>query len=235
MIHLGEGLLGREHGDRRHRDQPVRVRAEGLGHVGVERAGEGPAQLVVGEGGDGEAVGGIEDRNVDPDLVEALVKQLGHHRGGAVGRVAGGKPPPGCAGDAHLAAQLGGHPPNGGGTVDHLVEAGGHVVARDVDDEVANPWEELDDVTVGVDHRMIQLRPDPGDLGGRSDAHGSCGVAVVRSRVWTRTGSSNPFSIRRPAGSVSTDGSAATASSTRTSPGTAESTRRAARFTTGPK
>ena len=165
MVEFGDRLLWSEHRDRRDGQQPIGERRMRLGHVDVEGPGQCLAQLVVGEGGDGEAVGGVEEGDIDPHLGEPLVEKLRQHSGGPVDGVAGGETPPGSSGHAGLTPELEGHLAHCGAAMHHLVELDGNVGAGDVGDEIAHPRQVLDHVAVGVDHRVGQLGAHPGDAG----------------------------------------------------------------------
>ena len=51
----------------------------------------------------------------------------------------------------------------------HLVETLRGVLARELDDVVADERHELDLVAVGVDHRVVEPRPDARDLVARDE------------------------------------------------------------------
>ena len=94
VVELGDGLVGVVGRDDPDGDQPVGVRAVGLGVVAVAGPGEGAAQLGVVDRHDRQADGGVEHGDVDAQLVEAFVEQPGEHGGGPVEGVAGGHAPP---------------------------------------------------------------------------------------------------------------------------------------------
>jgi hypothetical protein len=79
VVDLGQRLVGVGHGDHRHRLQPVAQAGEDLGGVAVERPGEDLAHLRAGGRAGEEPVRGVEHGDVDADLVEAPVQEVGHH------------------------------------------------------------------------------------------------------------------------------------------------------------
>ena len=103
VLELVDGLLGREGRDARHRFEAIAEVGVDLGVVAVEGPGHGPAQLVVGEGGDRQAVGRVQQGEVDAELIEAVVQEIGEHGRRPVERVLGGDAPPGRAGHAEPA------------------------------------------------------------------------------------------------------------------------------------
>ncbi|MGR6999032.1 hypothetical protein ACU686_14285 [Yinghuangia aomiensis] len=207
MVEFGDGFLGGEHGDRGDRGETVAVGAVDLGVVAVECAREGAAQLVVGKLGHREAVGGVEDREVDADLVEALVHQVRQHAGGAVEGVGGRDSPHGGGVDAQVAA-LGavgdGTAPVGG--VAHLLEHGGEVGAGVLGDEVAHQGQVFDQVAVAVDDGVVEPAADRGDLvGGQVDHARSSGRRAPRTSAPGRAPVCRPFSnVTSPATTVAT-------------------------------
>ncbi len=164
MLELGDRLVGGERGDARHRHDAVAVRAIRLGGVHVERPRQRRPQLVVGEMDRGEPVRRVGDRNVDADLIEALVEELRQHRGRAVERVARRYPPPRHAHERHLAALCGRERLGEAAARDDHVEPFGDRRAGDLDEDVAHERQVLDDVAVAVDDRVVDPLANPGDV-----------------------------------------------------------------------
>ena len=75
VLELGDRLLRRVGGDAGGRRDAVAEVAEVLSGEGVERAAGGPPRLVVGDARHPQPHRGIEDRKVDPELVQPLVEQ----------------------------------------------------------------------------------------------------------------------------------------------------------------
>ena len=120
----------------------------------------------------GEPVRRVHHRNVDTDLVEPLVQELRQHRGGAVEGVAGGDPPPRDARQRQFAPLIGRQHLREPSAVDDEVETLRDVFTREVDEDVTHEGQVLDDVPVVVDDRMVDPRPDRGDVVARR-VHGA--------------------------------------------------------------
>ena len=160
---LLDGFFGRVHRDHRRGCHAIRVRAEHLGVVEVERARGGAPQVVVGHSRQRDhlqALPGVHDREVEADLVEPLVQVAGEHRGRAVARVLGGHRPPHRHGGAPVVALVDGLAERAA-LVHHVAdELVGHLGPADVADEVHHHREHLELVGVGVDDRMVDLIVD---------------------------------------------------------------------------
>ncbi len=155
---------GRERGDARHRDQPVGVGGVLLGQVGVERGRHGLAQLGIADVDGDEAVGRVQDGDVEAELIEPVVEQAREHRGRPVEGVAGGDAPPRGLDDAMAPAQLVADSLERPTAVDDGVEALRQRLAGQLDQQVPDEGKELDQVSVAVDDRVVQLGPDAPDL-----------------------------------------------------------------------
>src|SRR6185437_16001116 len=92
-VQLVDGLFGRDVGDDGHGGHAVAVGGEHLGRHDVIGPHKPAAQLVVGHVGHLQAHGGIDDREVDAEVGQALVHEAGSQRGGAVDGGVGGAPP----------------------------------------------------------------------------------------------------------------------------------------------
>src|SRR5439155_1295949 len=93
VLELRDGFLGRVHGDAGGGRDPVGEVMEGVGGEDVERATGGPARLVIGDTRDAEAGGGIEHREVQAELVQALVEEPRQQARRPVARVLLGRRP----------------------------------------------------------------------------------------------------------------------------------------------
>ena len=156
--------------------QPVVQTTEHLGVVQVEGARRRPAEVVVWHARQRDheqAHARVDDAEVEPDLVHALVQQPWQHGGGAVERVLGGHRPPHRHGGTRIEALLGGHPeraPDVAHVGDPPVR---HVGAADVAEEVEEHRHHLELVRVGIDDRMVDAFADLGQ-GGMSVRDGRC-------------------------------------------------------------
>src|ERR1700730_8602414 len=92
-LELLDRLLWGVHRDHRRRGQPVAEIAEIIGRDDVEAANHRAPGLVVLDARYAEPRGRIDDAEIDPQLVEAIVQHARHHRRGAVAGV-GGLPSP---------------------------------------------------------------------------------------------------------------------------------------------
>jgi hypothetical protein len=117
-------------------------------------------QLVVGEVDGDEPVGGVQNGQVETELVKALVEQPRQHGGGPVESIAGRYSPPGRLDDPMAPAHFVAHSLERLAAVHNGVEALGHRLASEVDEQVPNKGQEFDQVTVAVDDRMVELVPD---------------------------------------------------------------------------
>ena len=164
VLELGQRLLRCERGDARYRDQPVGVGGVLLGQVGVERGRHGLAQLGIADVDGDEAVGRVQDGDVEAELVEPLVEQAREHRSRPVEGVTRGDAPPRGLDDAKAPAHLFVDSLERPTAVDDGVEALRHRFAGQVDQQVPDEGKEFDQVSVAVDDRVVQLRPDAPDL-----------------------------------------------------------------------
>jgi hypothetical protein len=113
----------------------------------------------------GEPVRRVGDRDIDANLIEALVQQPGQHRGRAIERVARRDPPPRDPHERHLAPLRGREHLREPSAVDHEIESLDDRRIRELDEDVAHKREVFDDVPVAVDDRVVDLTTDLGDLG----------------------------------------------------------------------
>ena len=106
------------------------------------------AHLVVAHLVGRDAVGGVDDGEVDAGIGQALGIELRQHAGGAVDGVFARRRRP-----EHGAMALGVARPA------HLLEPGGDLGPADLADEVLHRPFAFEQVGVGVDHRVIEPRP----------------------------------------------------------------------------
>ena len=143
-----------------------------LGGEHVEGAAGGPPRLVVGDARHPQPHRGIEDREVDPELVQPLVEQPRQEAGRAVTRVARGRRPERFLGQApplplgHRQRERLAH------TLANRREALGRPVAADAAQLLDDHRTELQPVAVGVDDGMAQLASNLDGAGMFVTAHG---------------------------------------------------------------
>ncbi len=157
MVELLDRLLGGEGGDDRHRFEPVAVVGVDLRVVRVQSSGDRAPHLFVGHREHREPEARIEQQEVEPELLRAAVRERRQRDGHAVEGVLLGKTP----------EDAGGHEPRvvGRERAPHeLLVAIGHAVSRHFADDVVHEREELEEVPVGVDHRMVEPGSDPSHL-----------------------------------------------------------------------
>jgi hypothetical protein len=88
------------HRDDRSRGQPVAETLKVIGRDDVVGADHGAPRRVIGYARKAQPGGRVDDREIETDLVEAIVEQPRHHRGGAVECVFRLASPEGLLGDA---------------------------------------------------------------------------------------------------------------------------------------
>ena len=81
---LGDRLVRGVHRDDRRRGQAIAQAAEVIGRDDVVGADHGAPGGVVLDAREAQPGGRVDDRKIKADLVEAIIKQARHHRGGAV-------------------------------------------------------------------------------------------------------------------------------------------------------
>ncbi len=93
VLELGDGLVRGVGGDHRRRGEAVVQPVARVRQVGVEGAAASPAHLVVGVVEARQPHAGVEHREVQADLVHALVEQTGQERRRPIERVGRHRPP----------------------------------------------------------------------------------------------------------------------------------------------
>jgi hypothetical protein len=157
---LIDRLAGRVHRDDGGRCHPVGVRPEHLRVVEIERARGTQAQLVVGHArqcDDLKPLAGIDNREVEADLVEPVVEVAGQHSCRAIPRVLRGHRPPHRHRGTPVSPFVDGLSERAPLVHEVRDELVGHLRAADVADEVHHHREHLELVRVGVDDRVVDL------------------------------------------------------------------------------
>ena len=155
---FGDRLVGGVHRDDRRRGQPVAELGEIIGRDDVVGADHGAAGGVVLNARKAQPGGRVDDDEIEAELVEAVVKQARHHRGGAVERVLRLAAPERRLADA-LGAPLGGrHRQRVAGRPHRLQKAVRGQVAADLAHLVAEHRIVFDPMPVAIDDRMVDFR-----------------------------------------------------------------------------
>ena len=151
---LLDRLVRRVHGHDRRRRDPVRVRLEHLRVHPVDRAGHGAPDLLVGVADPEKPERGVEDAEVDAEVVQSFVEEPRDHGGRAIERP-GRLTPPGRAMDAPSQSFLGGDvvPGRVRGLLDERFDDRG---ACDVAQVVEEDRHRFEPVTVTVDDGMVE-------------------------------------------------------------------------------
>lgn len=123
------------------------------------------ANLVIRCGEDGEPSARIQEREIDPELVEALIGEPGERHRHPVECVLLGQTPENAR--RHEAGVIGLEAPLHEGDV-----AMREVPAAELAHEVRHQGHELDEVPVAVDNRVIEARANPPDVVTRDKAEG---------------------------------------------------------------
>ena len=149
-VEMLERFGGRVHGDRGGDRDAIAQVTHVLGVVRVERPRRHVAHLGIGLAQYRQAGRGVDDREIDAELGQTLVEQLGHEGRCPIERVAWGAPPGNClAADRGESQTVLGHEPIG------------HCRAADLAYVLGDMWDHLEQVSVGVDDRMIELHLRP--------------------------------------------------------------------------
>ena len=160
MLELVDGFLGGVHRDLGHRQQAVGELGEDAGVEAVERAARTATVALVVEVAEQQSEAGVDHADVDAELGQTLVQEPGEHGGGAIDRELHAAVAPGASGDPAVGALLG----RQGVPVDDRAEGAGGAAQHGLAVE-AHPFlhqltgkggEELDGVTVDVDHRVVE-------------------------------------------------------------------------------
>ena len=160
VVELGDRFLRREHRNGRNRREPIFVARITLCVVAIESPGHRAAQVVVRESRDRQAVSWIEQRVVEAEFVHPAVHDLRGHRGRAVQGVARRDAPPGHARHAQPPLGFLGHLPGEHASLRELVKLFRDALAGFFDQEVSHDGDELDQMPIAVDHRMVELALD---------------------------------------------------------------------------
>ena len=154
VVKLAQGFVGREGWDDRYGFEPVPVPVEDLGIVPIERPRPCPADFVVGVRQQWQTEARIEQRIVDPDLIESSVQQFGQRHGHSVECVLGRKAVEHTHWEeASLEAVLA-----------EATQAFEHLAASLFPDDVVDEGQKLEQVPVTVHDWMVETIPDTGDV-----------------------------------------------------------------------
>ena len=174
VLELVDRFVGGVHGDLGDGEQPVGELGEDTGVEPVERAARTATVALVVEVTEQEPEARVDDAHVDAELGQALVQEAGEHGGGAVEGQLHPAVAPRSACDATVGAFLGGEAvpvddrtEGARGAAQHRLAVEAHAL---LDQLPGQGREELDGVTVDVDHRVVELAPH---LGGTQSAHRS--------------------------------------------------------------
>ena len=167
-VDLGDRLIGRVHRDERRRLESVPEPGEEVGEVAVGGAAHRPPQRIVADFEEPQGPRRVDQHEVDAQLAEALVHQLGQVGGGAVEGVRHRIAPPRRHGEPVVDDGRIGPPVGEDGRVHHLGLAGKEAIAQGGpagffevgDDLVVDQGHELHEVPVGVDDRVTHPFPD---------------------------------------------------------------------------
>jgi len=194
-IHLRDRLIRRVHGDDRRGGETVPELLEILGGDDVEAADDGAAGLVVGDAVDAESRRRIDDREVDADLLEAVVEHPRHHRGGAVASIGRLARPIGLHGDATLLALRDRELERVGNALLALDEPVRRLVAGNLAHPLREDREIFEPVAVGVDDRMLEAGTDFSGIAMR--AHDPPSEIAMRALAKLRYPSGRAPAMRR--------------------------------------
>ncbi len=152
----------RMHRDTRGGRHPVRVFAENVGVVVVERAAHRAAQLVIFDMRREQPLARVQHREIEPHLVHPLVQQLRQRGGGAVERVLRRIRPPYRTRHAKFAPLFTRDmvPAEIKGRVPRALVAFQDFAAAGLADVIEERRLELDHMAVGVDNRMARACAD---------------------------------------------------------------------------
>ena len=159
-LELFDGFVGMVHRDDRGRRHPITELAEVVRGDDVVRANHRAPGGVVADPRHAQPGGGIDDGVVAAELVQALIEQARHHRGGAVERVRRLAGPEARLGDAPPPALAERHAERVFGGLQCGEPSVGGLVAADPAHPLGEDGVELDPVPVAVDDRVAEARAD---------------------------------------------------------------------------
>jgi hypothetical protein len=157
---LGDRLVRGVHRDDRGRGQPVAEAAEIISRNDVVGANYRAPRRVVLNARKAQPGGRVNDDKIEAQLVETIIEQFRHHRGGAVEcvfRLAG---PKGLLGAACVAALGDGHRQQLAGRPHCLQKPVRGQIAADLAHLVAEHRIVFDPMPVAIDDRMVDFRAD---------------------------------------------------------------------------
>jgi hypothetical protein len=157
---LGNRFVRGVHRDDRRRRQPVAEAAEVIGRDDIIGADHGAAGRVVLDARQAQTGGRVNDDKIQAELVEAVVEQFRHHRGGAVEGVFRLACPERLLADALLAAFGDRHRQILAGRPHRPQKPVRGEIAADLAHLVAEHRIVFDPMPVAIDDRMVDFRPD---------------------------------------------------------------------------
>ena len=172
VIERGERLGRGVHGDDRDGLHPVAMATADLREVAVVGTRDPDPQLVVGRAEQAERAGAEQQGEVDAELIEPLVQQVGHDGRRPVEGVRRRNPPPGVPERPGAASLLDRQVAKAGSAAHRLVVPLGDGLTRLFDEQVAHDRRELDQVPVAIDDRMVDLVADRVDGARSFEVHG---------------------------------------------------------------
>ena len=157
------------HRDDRRRGHAVGKGAEIFGGDDVVGAAGGAARLAVADARHAQTARRIDDCEIEPDLVEALIEESRKDRSREVARVLGGMRPERLLADTAAPPLLDRHRQHAARAAADRAPAAHRGLAADLAELLSEDGPVFDPVAVGVDNRMIEARFDLG--GGQMGAH----------------------------------------------------------------
>ena len=182
VFDLLDRLLRGVHRDDRRRGHAVGKGAEIFGGDDVVGAGGATARLAIADARHAQTARRIDECEIEPDLVEALIEESRKDRSREVARVLGGMRPERLLADAAPPPLLDRHRQHAARAAADRAPAAHRGLAADLAELLGEDGPVFDPVAVGVDNRMIETGFDLG--GGQMGAHGHlpfrcCGGAAV--------------------------------------------------------
>ena len=169
VFDLLDRLLRGVHRDDRRRGHAVGKGAEIFGGDDVVGAAGGAARLAVADARHAQTARRIDDCEIEPDLVEALIEESRKDRSREVARVLGGMRPERLLADTAAPPLLDRHRQHAARAAADRAPAAHRGLAADLAELLGEDGPVFDPVAVGVDNRMIETGFDLG--GGQMGAH----------------------------------------------------------------
>jgi hypothetical protein len=182
VVELLDRLLRRVHGDDRRRGHTIGKGAEIFGRDDIVGAASGAARLAIADARHPQTAGRIDDCEIEPDLVEALIEEPRKNRSREVARILGRMGPERLLADTAPPPLLDRHRQHAARAAADRAPAAHRGLAADLAQLLGEDGPVFDPVAVGVDNRVVEAGFDLG--GGQMGAHGHlpyrcCGSAAV--------------------------------------------------------